>query len=158
MLLYVKFGCYTVRSCQAAGRPVFAFFVSFGCIRRGQLRESPKSLPRFSGEDLVDLSSVMLPQDLQLNPKPQMFLPTRLSVEPLALRLVRFQEAPEEHKCRFFCPLSQRTPWQAPVVFFGIGSERFTVVLLLGVHLGTSFISVFQSLSCMSFVVSVCHL
>jgi hypothetical protein len=38
MLLYVKFGCYTMRSCQAAGRPVFAFFVPFGCICRGQLR------------------------------------------------------------------------------------------------------------------------
>jgi hypothetical protein len=61
------------------------------------------SLPKFSGEDFFDLSSVMHPQDLQLDPKPQRCLPTRLLVEPLALRLVRLQEAPGEDNCR--CPI-----------------------------------------------------
>jgi hypothetical protein len=121
------------------------------------MRESPMSLPRFSGEDFFELSSVMLPPDLQLNSKPQSCLPTRLPVEPLALRLVRFQEALREDNCRFYCPNSHRTTWQAPVVFSGIGSGRFAIVPLLGVHLGTCFISVFQSSSCMFYVVPVCY-
>jgi hypothetical protein len=158
VLLYMKPGCYTLISCHATGRSVFAFFVLLGCIRRRQMRESPKSLPRFSGEDFFDLSSVMLPPDLQLDPKPQSCLPTRLPVEPLALRLVRFQEGLGEYNCRFFCPISHRNPWQAPVVFFSIDSVRFLVVALLGVHLGTIFFSVIQSSSCMSYVISACYL
>jgi hypothetical protein len=110
VLLYMKPGCYTSISYHATGHSVFAFFVLLGCIRRRQMRESPNLLPRFSGKDFFDLSSVMLPLDLQLDPKPQSCLPTRLSVEPLALRLVRFQEALGEYNCRFFCPISHRIP------------------------------------------------
>jgi hypothetical protein len=79
VLLYMKSGCYTLISCHATGCSVFAFFIPLGSICRRQMRESPKSLPRFSGEDFFDLSSVMLPPDLQLDPKPQSCLPTRLS-------------------------------------------------------------------------------
>jgi hypothetical protein len=111
VLLYFKSSCYIWISCQAAGHTVFAIFVPLGCIHRRQMRESPMSLPRFSGEDFFNLSLVMPPQYLQLNPIPQSCLPTRLSVEPLALRLVRFQEALEEDNCRLFCPNSHRTPW-----------------------------------------------
>jgi hypothetical protein len=137
VLLYMKSSCYTLISCQATGHTVIAFFAPLGCIRRRQMRESPMSLSRFSGEDFFELSSV-----------------TRLPVEPLALRLVRFQEALREDNCRFYCPNYHWTPWQALVVFSGIGSA---VVPLLGVHLGTCFISVFQSSSCMFYVVPVCY-
>jgi hypothetical protein len=157
VLLYLKSGCYTLISCQATKRSVFAFFMPLGCIHWRQMRESPMSLPRFNIEDFFELSSVMLPPDLQLNPQPQSCLPTQLLVEPLALRLVRFQEALGEDNCRFFCSNSHWTPWQAPVVLFGIDSVHFTVVPLLGVHLGTYFISDFLTSSYMSYVVSFCY-
>jgi hypothetical protein len=112
------------------------------------------SLPRFSGEDFFDLSSVMHHLDLQLNPKPQRRLPMRLLVEPLALRLVRLQEVFEEDNCRFFIRILI-----GPSGRLQLCSPTSTVLLLVAlfrcVHLGTCFISVFQSSSCMAFIVTV---
>jgi hypothetical protein len=122
---YLKTSCYTQNSYQAADHFAFAFFVPLGCIRRRQLRESLMSLPRFGGEDFFDLSSVIRPQDLQLNLKPHRCLPSRLLVEPLALRLARYQEALEKIIAGFFYLNSHRTPWQAPIVFSRIGSVLF---------------------------------
>jgi hypothetical protein len=154
VVLQLLSGCRILISCQAADQAVFAFFVPLGCIRRRQMRESPMSLPRFSGEDFFDLSSVMHPLDLQLNPKPQRRLPMRLLVEPLALRLVRLQEAPGEDNCRFFVRILIGPPSRLQLC-----SPASTVLLLAApfrcVHLGTCFISVFQSSSCMAFVVTV---
>jgi hypothetical protein len=72
---------------RIATQVVFAIFKPLGCIRRRQMRSSPKSLPRFSGEDFLALSSVMRIQYLQLNRQPHFPLPTRLPVEPLVVRL-----------------------------------------------------------------------
>jgi hypothetical protein len=96
-VLQLQSGCYTFGSLQVAGHSIFAFFAPLGCIHRRQMSESPTSLPRFSGEEFSVLSSMKLTFNLQLNPQPQRCLPTRLLVEPLALRLVRLQEAPGEH-------------------------------------------------------------
>jgi hypothetical protein len=52
------------------------------------MKSSPKSLPIFSGEDFLTLSSVMRTQDV---------LPIQLLVEPLALWLVRLYVVPEDH-------------------------------------------------------------
>jgi hypothetical protein len=68
VVLQLQSGCRIPISCHAADQAIFAFFVPLGCIRRRQMRESPMSLPRFSCEDFFDLSSVMHPLDLQLNP------------------------------------------------------------------------------------------
>jgi hypothetical protein len=67
VLLYLMLGCYISISCQAIGRTVFAFFVPLEYILRRQMKEYSMSLPIFSGEDFFELSSVMLPPDLQLN-------------------------------------------------------------------------------------------
>jgi hypothetical protein len=125
VLNYLKTSCYTQNSYQAADHFAFAFFVLLGCIRRRQLRESLMSLPRFGGEDFFDLSSVIRPQDLQLNLKPHRCLPSRLLVEPLALLLARYQEALGEDNCRFFLSEFSSDPWQAPIVFSRIGSVLF---------------------------------
>jgi hypothetical protein len=108
------------------------------------------SLPRFSGEDFVDLGSVKLPLNLQLNPQPRRRLPTRLLVEPLALRLVRLQEARGEDNCRFF-----PSEFSSDLL---VGSNRLlrhrqfvlSVALFNCVHLGTYVISVIQSMNCRS--------
>jgi hypothetical protein len=142
VVLHLQSGCCIWISCQAAVRTVFAFFVPLGCIRRRQMRESPMSLPRFSGEDFFDLSSMMHPQDLQLNPKPHRRLPTRLLVEPLTLWLVRLQEAPGEDYCRF----SVRSLIEPPdrLHLCSPASAVLSVASSLKcVHLGTCFISVF---------------
>jgi hypothetical protein len=102
VVLQWQSGCYTIGYLRAAGHSVFAFFAPLGCIRRRQMRESPMSFRRFSDEDFLVLSLVKLPFNLQLSPQPQTCPPTRLLVESLALRLVRFQEAPEEDNYRFF--------------------------------------------------------
>jgi hypothetical protein len=60
----LKTGYYSMVYYQAVEHSVFAFFVSLGCIRQRQLRESLMSLPRFGGEDFFDLSSVIRPQEL----------------------------------------------------------------------------------------------
>ena len=78
----------------------FAFLL-FGTCRR-RVRASLLRFLRFSSREPPDLSSVMDIQDLQLNPSPRRRLPTRLLVEPLALRLARLREALEECNCRYF--------------------------------------------------------
>jgi hypothetical protein len=83
------------------------------------------SLPKFSSEDFFELNSVMRPQDIQLNPQPQMRLSTRLLVGPLALWLIRLQEAPIEDNCTLFLSEFSSNPWQTPIVFFGIDSMCF---------------------------------
>jgi hypothetical protein len=152
---YLKSSCYTQISYQAAGHSVFAFFVLLGCIHRRQLRESLMSLPRFGDEDFFDLSSVIHPQELHLNLKPHSCLPSRLLVEPLALWLVRYQEAPRarEDNCKFFlsevssdllggsnCVLPHR---QCVVSILSLVS-----VCLVGLHLSSS---------CKSYAVTVCY-
>jgi len=84
---------------SAAGNVGEAFSLLGTCRRR--VRASLLRFLRFSGREPLDLSSVMDIQDLQLNPSPRRRLPMRLLVEPLALRLDRLQEAPEEYDCRF---------------------------------------------------------
>ena len=56
----------------------------------------------FNGKEPPGLRSVMVHLYLQLIPQPQRLLPTQLLVEPLALRLVRLQEALEEYNYRCF--------------------------------------------------------
>jgi hypothetical protein len=60
----LKVGYYTLIYFQAVEHSVFVFFVSLGCTRRRQLRDSLMSLRRFGGEDFFDSSSVIHPQDL----------------------------------------------------------------------------------------------
>jgi hypothetical protein len=60
----LKAGYYTLIYFQAVEHSVFVFFVSLGCTRRRQLRDSLMSLPRFGGGDFFDSSSVIHPQDL----------------------------------------------------------------------------------------------
>jgi hypothetical protein len=155
VLLYLKSGCYTLISCQDASYAVFVFFVPLGCIHRRQMRESPMSLPRFSGDDFFDLSSMMLPQDLQLNPKPQSCLPMRLLVEPLALWLVRFQEALGEDNCRFFLSEFSSNRLAGSNCVLRHRQCAFSVVYLAVVCLDTYFISDSESTSCMSYLIIV---
>jgi hypothetical protein len=137
--------CYhTWISLQVTDHAVLAFFVPLGCIRRRQMRESPMSLPRFSGEDLFELSSVMHPQDVQLNPQPQRRLSTRLLVEPLALRLIRLQEALGEDSCRFFPSEFSSDPLTGSNCFLRHRQYVLPVAPLSCVLLGTSLISVFR--------------
>jgi hypothetical protein len=102
-------GSYTADLLRIAIQVVFAFW-PLGCIRRRQLRSSLMLLPRFSGEDLLVLSSVMLTPYLQLNLQPRWSLPSRLLVEPLALRMERLLEAPEVHSCRFISSVFSTDP------------------------------------------------
>jgi hypothetical protein len=153
----LKSSHYTLMYFQAADHSVFAFFGPLGCIRRRQLRESLMSLPRFGGKDFFDLSSVICPQDLQLNPKPHSCLPMRLLVEPLALRLVRFQEAPGEHNCKFFLSEVSSDPLAGSNCVLPHRQCDFSVRPLVSVCLVGLFISDSQSSSCMSYVVIVCY-
>jgi hypothetical protein len=93
--------CGTSYSRQAAAHEAYAIFVSFELIRRRRVRAPSMPLLRFNGEDPPGLSSVMALLDLQLIPLPHRHLPVRLLVEPLALRLVRLQEATEEYDRKF---------------------------------------------------------
>jgi hypothetical protein len=108
---------------------VFAIFMSLECIRRRQMRSSPMSLPRFSDEDLLELSSVMHIQNVQLNHQPRLPSPTRLLVEPLALRLERLCEALGDLSCRIFASVFSMDPL--------IGSDYGLLLRLLvpSVHL-----------------------
>jgi hypothetical protein len=157
VLNYLKTSCYTQNSYQAADHFAFAFFVPLGCIRRRQLRESLLSLPRFSGEDFFDLSSVFRPQDLQLNLKPHRCLPSRLLVEPLALRLARYQEAPREDNCRFFSVRSLIGPLAGSNCVIPHRQCAVSVLSLASVCLVGFFISDSQSLSCKSYAVTVSY-
>jgi hypothetical protein len=100
---------YTEDLLRIAIKVVYAF-LPLGCIRRRQLRSSPMSLPRFNGEDHSVLSSVKLTPYLQLNLRPRWSLPSRLLVEPLALRMERLLEAPEVHSCRFISSVFSTDP------------------------------------------------
>jgi hypothetical protein len=99
--LRTESGSYTADLLRIAIQVVNAFFSPLGCICRRQMRSSPMSLPRFSGEDSSVLSSVMLPPYLQLKLIPRWSLPSRLLAEPLALRLAGLLEAPEDHSYMF---------------------------------------------------------
>jgi len=76
-----------------------AFSLLGTCRRR--VRASLLRFLRFGGREPTDLSSVLDIQNLQLNPLPHGSLPTRLLVEPLALRLDWLREAPGKYDCRF---------------------------------------------------------
>jgi hypothetical protein len=108
---------------------VFAIFMSLECIRRRQMRSSPMSLPRFSDEDPLELSLVMHIQNVQLNHQPRLPSPTRLLVEPLALRLERLCEALEDLSCRIVASVFSMDPL--------IGSDYGLLLRLLvpSVHL-----------------------
>jgi hypothetical protein len=102
------------------------------------VRASSMTFLRFSGEDFTDLSSVMHILDLQLNPSPHMRLPTRLLVEPLALRLARLQEALEEYNCRFFESEFSTDPLAGSNCVLLLRQHVFSVAYCQCVHLGTS--------------------
>jgi hypothetical protein len=138
---------------RIAAPDVFAIFRPLGCSRRRQMRSSPKSLPRFSGEDFLDLSSVMHIRYLQLNHLPCLPLPTRLLVEPLALRLERLCEALEEHSCRIVASVLSTDPLAGSNCILLLRLLVLLVVHPLCVLLGTRFNSDFQGLSCLNFVV-----
>lgn len=141
--------CYTSGHLQAVVRDVFAIFVLLGLIRRRRVRASSKSFLRFSGEDFFDLSSVMHTVDLQLNPSPQMCLPMRLPVEPLALWLATLQEASEEYNCRFFVSEFSPDPLAGSNCVLLLRQHHFLVAYLQCVHSGTKCLkSVIQSTSC----------
>ena len=80
---------------------------------------------RFGGEDTSVLSSVIFLSDLQLNPPTQSSPPTRLLVEPLALRLATSQKALKNAITGSSSPSSRQTPWQAPIAFFCLGGVDF---------------------------------
>jgi hypothetical protein len=129
---------------------VFAIFMPLGCIRRRHMRSSPMSLPRFSGEDLLELSSVVRIPNVQLNHLPRLPSPTRLLVELLALRLERLCEAPKDLSCRIVASMLSTDPL--------IGSDCGLLLrqLVPPVHLlcvlsSTRFNSGLQSKSYMSF-------
>ena len=75
-------------------------FLLFGTSRR-RVRSSLLRFLRFNSQEPTELGSVMDITYLQLNHLPHRRLPTRLLVEPLALRLARLQEALMECDCRF---------------------------------------------------------
>jgi hypothetical protein len=52
----------------------------------------------------------MRTRNVQLNHLPRLSLPTRLLVEPLALRLERLCEALEEHSCRIVASMLSTDP------------------------------------------------
>jgi hypothetical protein len=93
------------------------------------------SLPRFSGEDLLALSSVMHSPNVQLNSITRLPSPTRLLVEPLALRLERLCEALEDLSCRIVASIGSDCG-------FLLG-QLVSVFHLFCVLLGTRFNSVF---------------
>ena len=96
--------CYLHGCCTAylllATVHVGCVFLMFGTGRR-RVRSSRLRFLRFNNKEPPDLGSVLDISYLQLNLIPHRRLPTRLLVEPLALRLARLREAPEECDCRF---------------------------------------------------------
>jgi hypothetical protein len=155
MLSMITPGRRTPHPLQAGVQADYAIFLSLGLIRRGRVRASPMSFPRFSEEDPFVLSSVLRHLDLQLNHQPQMHQPTRLPVEPLALRLVRLPEALEECNCRFLASEFSPDTLAGSSCILPLRQFGFPAVCLLCVRLGTSRVnSVYQSMSlCMSWIV-----
>jgi hypothetical protein len=76
---------------------------------------------------------------------------TRLLVEPLALRLARRCEAPEDHSCGFFAFVFSTDSLAGSDYVLLL--SLLVVVHLLYVLLGTRANSDLQNISCMSFVV-----
>jgi hypothetical protein len=141
--------CGTLYSTETIAHDAYVIFVPFGLIRRRRVRAPLMPVLRFNGEDPPGLSSVMVHFDLQLIPQPHRHLPTRLLVEPLALRLVRLQEALEEYYRRFF--ESEFSP--DPLAGSGCSLRHMlhvsSVAYLLCVQLGTrGTYSVTQSQGC----------
>jgi hypothetical protein len=132
---------------------VVCAFLPLGCIRRRQLRSSPMSLPRSSGEDPSVLSSVMLTPYLQLNFQPRWSLPSRLLVEPLALRMERLLEAPEVHSCRFISSVFSTDPLAGSDCVLPRRQLIFIAMSIASVGFGSSFISDLLSSLCKSLFV-----
>lgn len=61
-----------------------AVLLPFGLCHQGWTTTSLSMILRFNGGDPIRLSSVMLPQNLQLNPQPRVHTPDRPSGEPPA--------------------------------------------------------------------------
>jgi hypothetical protein len=134
---------------RIAAQVVFAILKPLGCIHQRQMRSSPKSLPRFSGEDFLALSS-MCTRNVELNRLPRLPLQTRLLVEPLALRLVRLCETPEEHSCMIAASVPSTNTLIGSDCVLLLRHPVISVVHLLCVHLGTRFNSDLQSKNCQS--------
>jgi hypothetical protein len=96
----------------------------------------------------------MRTRNVQLNRLPRLLMPTRLLVEPLALRLVRLCEALEEHSCRIVASVLSTDPLAGSDCVLLFRHLVLPVVLLFCVLVGTRFNSDLQSISCMSFAVS----
>jgi hypothetical protein len=143
---------YTADLLKIAIKVVCAF-LPHGCIRRRQLRSSPMSLPRFSGEDPSVLSSVMLTPYLQLNLQPRWSLPSRLLVEPLALRMERLLEAPEVHSCRFISFVFSTDPLAGSNCVLLRPQLVVITMSIANVGFGSSFISDLLSSLCKSLFV-----
>jgi hypothetical protein len=102
---------------RIATQVVFAIFKPLGCICWRQMRSSPKSLPRFSGEDFLALSSVMLFNIYSsiVNLVCLCQLDYRLSRWFYGWKgCVRLLKNTVAGSLR---PCSRRIPWQAPTVF-----------------------------------------
>jgi hypothetical protein len=117
------------------------------------LRSSPMTLPRSSGEDPSVLSSVMLTPYLQLNFQPRWSLPSRLLVEPLALRMERLLEAPEVHSCRFISSVFSTDPLAGSDCVLPRRQLIFIAMSIASVGFGSSFISDLLSSLCKSLFV-----
>jgi hypothetical protein len=94
--------CYTSTILQAAFHVACSFFLPLELFRRRWVRAFLISVLRFGGEDILILSLMMAIFDLQLNHLPRSSWPTRLLVEPPALRLTSTQKALEECDSRLF--------------------------------------------------------
>jgi hypothetical protein len=142
---------YTADLLRIAIKVVCAF-LPLRCIRRRQLRSSPMSLPRFSGEDPLVLSSVMHTPYLQLNLQPRWSLPSRLLVEPLALWMERLLEAPEVHSCRFISSVFSTDPLAGSDCVLP-RRQLVIAMVIASVGFGSSFISNLLSSLCKSLFV-----
>jgi hypothetical protein len=97
------------------------------------MRSSSKSLPRFSGEDFLTLSSVKRTQNLQLNSLPCWLVLTRLLVEPLAYGCQDVVRPLKNIVAGSLCPCSLSTDSCV------LPLTLLVVVYLLCVLLGTRF-------------------
>ena len=116
------------------------------------MRSSLLRFLRFDSQEPPNLGSVLDISYLQLNPLPHRRLPTRLLVEPLALRLARLQEAPEECDCRFVASEFSTDP------LLGSGCtlrhiQSLYSLLFFGVRLGFFF----KDESCIHFVITALY-
>jgi hypothetical protein len=96
----------------------------------------------------------MRTRKVQLNHLPRLSLPTRLLVEPLALRLERQFEALKEHSCRIVASVLSTDPLVGSDFVLLLRHLVLPVLLLLCVLLGTRFYSDLQSVSCISYGVT----